>query len=41
MSETVAAKSAEQLDVPLDRDLFLRTLIRELSGHPRRGGRSG
>jgi hypothetical protein len=25
-------KTAEQLDVPLDRDMFLRTLIRELSG---------
>ena len=32
MADRTAEKSAEQLDVPLDRDRFLRTLIRELSG---------
>ncbi len=32
MAETTAEKLAEQLDVPLDRDRFLRTLVRELSG---------
>ncbi len=32
MPENEDEKTAEQLDVPLDRDMFLRTLIRELSG---------
>ena len=32
MADTTAEKVAEQLDVPLDRDLFMRTLVRELSG---------
>jgi predicted ArsR family transcriptional regulator len=32
VSELIAIKSADQLDLPLDRDLFMRTLIRELSG---------
>ena len=32
MSQPVAVKSPGQLDVPLDRDLFMRTLIRELCG---------
>jgi predicted ArsR family transcriptional regulator len=32
MAESTATKTAEQLDVALDRDVFLRTLIRELSG---------
>ncbi|HEX4278380.1 MAG TPA: methanogen output domain 1-containing protein [Bryobacteraceae bacterium] len=32
MPEPITVKSADQLDVVLDRDLFMRTLIRELSG---------
>jgi predicted ArsR family transcriptional regulator len=32
MAELTVARTAEQLDVRLDRDVFLRTLIRELSG---------
>jgi predicted ArsR family transcriptional regulator len=32
MAETTVAKTAEQLDMALDRDVFMRTLIRELSG---------
>jgi predicted ArsR family transcriptional regulator len=32
MAGAPVIKNAEQLDIPLDRDLFLRTLIRELSG---------
>jgi predicted ArsR family transcriptional regulator len=32
MAELIVAKTAEQLDVALDRDVFMRTLIRELSG---------
>jgi hypothetical protein len=32
MTNNEDEKTAEQLDVPLDRDMFLRTLIRELSG---------
>jgi predicted ArsR family transcriptional regulator len=31
-SATVPAASVHDLDIPLERDLFLRTLIRELSG---------
>ena len=32
MADITTEKTAERLDVPLDRDIFLRTLIRELSG---------
>jgi predicted ArsR family transcriptional regulator len=32
VSDSTAVSKPEQLDVPLDRDIFLRTLIRELAG---------
>jgi len=32
MTDAGNPKAVEELDVPLDRDIFLRTLIRELSG---------
>jgi predicted ArsR family transcriptional regulator len=32
MADIATEKTAELLEVPLDRDIFLRTLIRELSG---------
>ena len=32
MTEIDSAKELEKLDVPLERDVFLRTLVRELSG---------
>jgi len=32
MAETITIQNADQLDIPLDRDIFMRTLVRELSG---------
>jgi len=32
MFDQSSVKNASQLDIPLDRDIFLRTLVRELSG---------